>query len=326
MAWSADDRGDVYTVPIDEDPEDRFTADEPVAKTKPVRKTKAKAKPKAKPDLDLTERTLFDDMDKPARLAESFTGGEPVYRGEGGFLRFFCGSLLTFEQIRDLEDEDLSNSELALRFPKIPEVVPVDKPDITLSPVVKGAKHDTREQWLLAACAAVRPLFDAQGIDAYPPLRVSCGWPKGGRKAIGQCWPSGRSGDKTIEMFISPELIDGVQVLHILIHELIHAVDNCENKHRGPFRKMALALGLEGKMTATTAGPELEAELRLLLGNLGPYPHAKLDPTKITKQGTRMLKVVCKDKACGYTLRTTKKWIEVGLPSCFCGAGEMEAE
>lgn len=189
----------------------------------------------------------------------------------------------------------------------------------SLSPKVKGAKHATREDWLLAAVAAVRPLFDEIGADAFPPLRVSCGWPKGGRQSIGQCWPSLRSGDATVEIFLSPELDDVELIVAVTIHELIHAIDNCENEHKGPFRKMWQEIGFEGKATASTTGPKLADSIRLLLGNLGPYPHSRLDARLDKKQGTRMLKVVCTDEACGYTLRTTQKWIDVGLPTCCCG-------
>ena len=126
-------------------------------------------------------------------------------------------------------------------------------------------------------------------------------------------------------MFLAPAISDPFKVLHITVHELIHAIDNCKNDHKGPFRKMAKALGFEGKMTATIPGEKLADELRLRLGNLGPYPHATLDAAHIKKQGTRMLKVVCTDTDCGYTLRTTQKWIEVGLPTCYCGE-KMEAK
>lgn len=37
----------------------------------------------------------------------------------------------------------------------------------------------------------------------------------------------------------------------------------------------------------------------------------------VAKQSTRMLKVEC--GSCGYTLRTTAKWLEVGTPTCPCG-------
>ncbi len=185
-----------------------------------------------------------------------------------------------------------------------------------------GIKYATREEWLGAAALAVRPLFDAQGAADYPRFRVSCGWPKGGRKAIGQAWHPKSSGDATSELFISPEMEDPVRILDILIHELIHAVVGTEAGHKGPFRKLAKAIGLEGKMTATVAGPALTVELYYLLGALGPYPHAELSKLSVVKQTTRMLKLTC--GGCGFICRTTQKWLDnVGVPTCACGT-EME--
>ena len=74
-------------------------------------------------------------------------------------------------------------------------------------------KFTTREEWLNAAAQAIRPLFDAQGAADYPRFRVSCGFPKGGRKAIGQAWTPEASGDDTAELFISPELEELVRKL-----------------------------------------------------------------------------------------------------------------
>jgi hypothetical protein len=81
---------------------------------------------------------------------------------------------------------------------------------------------------------------------------------------------------------------------------------------------------LSGKMRATVASPALTERLAEFLQVTGPYPHARLTaadrPTK--KDGTRLLKVVCPE--CGYTVRVTRKWLDVGLPVCPCG-GEMAA-
>jgi hypothetical protein len=101
-------------------------------------------------------------------------------------------------------------------------------------------------------------------------------------------------------------------------------------KHRGPFPKAARAIGLEGKMTATVAGETLKTRLRGLIEQLGEYPHARLIASNRPKtQGTRMILLRCPD--CGYQVRTTQKWIEVGLPVCPCGtemavAGDNDAE
>lgn len=186
-----------------------------------------------------------------------------------------------------------------------------------------GAKFSTREEWLVAAAESIRPLFDEQGADAYPKFRVSCGWPKGGRKSIGQAWTPDASGDATAELFISPALekVVGYGVVDTLLHELIHAVVGNEAGHKGPFRKLAKAIGLSGKMTATFAEGDLETRLLELIASLGPYPHAELSKLTITKQSTRMLKLTC---TCGFICRTTQKWLdEVGCPTCACGT-EME--
>lgn len=185
--------------------------------------------------------------------------------------------------------------------------------------------YNTREEWLVAAVEALRPLFTEAGAE-IPAVRVSVGWPGGrGKKAtvIGQCWPTAASAAKAAEVFISPTQDDAVRVLDVLTHELVHAVDDCQNGHRGPFAKLAKALGLTGKMTATVAGPELAEKLAGIAGSLGDYPHAKLISLAggvegPKKQAARMLKLEC--PVDGYIVRTTAKWLEVGVPACPCGS------
>ena len=59
----------------------------------------------------------------------------------------------------------------------------------------------TRESWLLSAIERMaRSLFPAF---KPPKWRVTCGWPKGvrgGKHAIGQCWPTTASADDTHEL------------------------------------------------------------------------------------------------------------------------------
>ncbi len=183
--------------------------------------------------------------------------------------------------------------------------------------------HTARETWLQAAAEHMAAWFKQAGAQPVPPIRVAVGWAKRAPKhSIGWCWHREVSADGVNEIQISPEKDDPVQVLGVLLHEMIHASDDGASNHRGYFRTTALALGLEGKMTATTVSDELKPKLEALAAELGKYPHAALNPTsRIGKQGTRMLKVVCPND--GYTLRTTQKWIEFGLPTCPCGA-EME--
>lgn len=186
-----------------------------------------------------------------------------------------------------------------------------------------------RETWLEAAVARLRPAFEAAGHPLPESVRVACGFPSRSalslkRRRIGECWDKSMSRDKsTTNMLISPTLDDAVRVLDVLVHECIHAAVGCEHKHSGPFRKLAKRLGLEGKMTATVAGPELAKSLGVLADQLGPYPHASIDYSAIKKQSTRMRKATCPD--CGYVIRGARQWFEKGLPTCVCG-GQFEEQ
>jgi len=168
-------------------------------------------------------------------------------------------------------------------------------------------------------------LFDGN-IDKKPNMKVSCGWPHKAALAkrirrIGECWSPGCSTQKTTEIFISPYLEDPAEVLATLVHEMCHAAVGVQVGHKGIFRKMALRVGLTGKMTATQAGDELKGKLARVIDRLGPYPHGKLDLSTSTngdkKQKTRYHLVKCPD--CGYQVRVTQKWIEIGMPACPCG-------
>lgn len=200
--------------------------------------------------------------------------------------------------------------------------------------VTKATKvHTTREAWLVAAVEALAPLFAEKAGKRLPKVRVSVGWPGGrGRKnsVIGQCWATGAAEDKVAQIFVSPVLNDVPKVLATLVHELVHAVDDCQSGHKGEFVKVAKAVGLTGKWTATVAGEELAETLDALHSKtLGKYPHAALanvdgaDGPK--KQGTRMLKVVCAEASEDpYLVRMTRKWLDAyGAPSCPCHGEPM---
>jgi len=189
--------------------------------------------------------------------------------------------------------------------------------------------HSNRDSWLEAAVKELRPDFAAIGFPLPAEIRTSVGFPFGGRggklKTIGQCWDAQFIDDKVTQIYISPTLGDPVEILAVLVHELVHAAVGCACGHRGAFRKAALAAGLEGKMTATTAGDALKARLQKLAADLGTLPHCKLDPSGRKKQGTRMLKAEC--EPCEYAVRLTRKMIDNhGCPICpSCGEQMVES-
>lgn len=188
---------------------------------------------------------------------------------------------------------------------------------------MRDTTHPTREAWLLAAIDAMRPDFADAGLSLVAGIRVSCGFPSrpavaARSRRIGECWRPEAAADGIPQILISPLLADPVEVLGVLRHELIHA-SGIYNHAKG-FAKAAVKLGLVLPAKATTVGEGLRAHLADMAQSIGAYPHAALTPGNVTKkQTTRMLKVECPE--CGYTVRTTARWIAEGLPICPCGAG-----
>lgn len=201
-----------------------------------------------------------------------------------------------------------------------------------MSEFIDETDFETREAWLMQAIEHMRPWFEDAGATLPEKIRVSTGWSKNARKgSIGWTWISGASEDKISNVFISPEKSDSVEVLAILAHELVHVWDDCEHGHGAEFKKVATAIGLEGKMTATVAGEALKDQLEALTVIMGDYPHAKMlvgegggKSSGPKKQGTRMIKLHA-PTCCGYTVRTTQKWIDAGMPNCPHGT-EMERD
>ena len=184
-----------------------------------------------------------------------------------------------------------------------------------------------REVWLDAAVAALRPMFDEAGAPVPDRVRVTVGFP-GGRgpktKTIGQCWSTGAVADGVATVFISPVLADPVIILSTLVHELVHAADDCKSGHRARFAAIARAVGLTGKMTSTVATDALAARLTAMAESIGPMDHGAINPrVGVKTQTTRMLKVECE---CGCVLRMTRRWLdEAGTPTCGCGGAMREA-
>jgi len=181
----------------------------------------------------------------------------------------------------------------------------------------------TREEWLHGANKALAEIFKVEGYTLPDDVQVTCGWPsksagRSSRQRIGECWPRGASKNNVNEVIISMSLDDPIQVLETLIHELVHAIDDCKSGHKGPFRKMALAIGLEGKMTSTHAGNALKLQLEAIASNLGTYPHGSIDFSNRKKQTTRMHKVTCQDDGCGMVFRTSNKWVELSAHYLDC--------
>lgn len=177
---------------------------------------------------------------------------------------------------------------------------------------------NTREEWLNAAVAELRPVFEFAKFPLPESIRVTCGFPsrhaRSLNRRIGEHWSPKASSDNTHEILISPVEDDPLEVFGILVHELAHAATDGDG-HKGRFPSCVKALWLEGKPTATVIGETFKANFQSLIDSLGAYPHSRLNVGLDRKvQSTRMLKACC--PSCGYTVRLSSKWADFGLPIC----------
>lgn len=207
-----------------------------------------------------------------------------------------------------------------------------------------ATRDATREAWLMDAGAEIEELYRQVGFSEVDtnPYVISVGFPQGNvRKIIGQCHHAENQGG-TAHIFINPTQDDGLRVLEIIAHEFAHRPGY--KGHTGDFRKMAssLLVGCGGKngtgFTSTNINEDSKPLFEAILAKLGPYPHTAINLSLggVKKQTTRMLKAVCpgpmdedteEREACpltdesgkGFVVRLTKKWAEVGMPSCPCG-------
>lgn len=139
---------------------------------------------------------------------------------------------------------------------------------------------DTRENWLNAFLDAARPTFAAIGATIPENTRISIGFPSSGYRSsvIGECWSDTASADGHFEIFIIPTTQTDARIADIVTHEAIHAALGIAEGHGKEFGRVARALGLVGKLTATTAGPDWFHWAAPILEKLGPMPYAAIKP------------------------------------------------
>lgn len=142
----------------------------------------------------------------------------------------------------------------------------------------------TREEWLGHAVEALRPLLGDAGAAFPRRVRVSVGF--GGNtgryeRTVGAvCFARESSRDGRPQIFISPVFDEEYDVLRGLLHELVHASDDCVSGHRGHFARTHRAVGFVGSATGAEPGFSLGATLERIADDLrrahGRYPHAAL--------------------------------------------------
>jgi len=184
--------------------------------------------------------------------------------------------------------------------------------------------HVNREQWLMAAVDHLIPIFERAGY-AVPPVKVSVGFPSTGGKGrhLGQCWSTKSAVDGINQIFIAPHLQTPFDFLDTLVHELVHAVDDCESGHGENFKKIALDVGLKGPMRSAGAGDWLKQDLIRIEERLGSFPHGRLNlPARTMQKALKRPGARC--SKCGYEIVMLKRYLHLGPPVCPKDMEDME--
>jgi hypothetical protein len=191
---------------------------------------------------------------------------------------------------------------------------------------------NNRETWLIQAADIMATTILLPAIhrlgEQIAPLQytVSLGHTHS-KTSIGECWKKAASEDNTTsQIFITPVESNSTRILDILLHEMIHAADDCASGHKNFFARVARAVGLEGKFTATHAGDALQEKLLDIVDALGEIPHTALIAANNGKktQAARMLKIEC--ETCAFTFRASKTQLLRafdGQSVCPCCAGDI---
>jgi hypothetical protein len=178
--------------------------------------------------------------------------------------------------------------------------------------------------WFTDAVQELLPEFRKHGASPTADVLVSYGFPsKTPKKVMGQCfYPLGNR-----VILINPVLRDGVEVLAVLTHELVHAsLDPALDAHGKEFKDLFYAVGGMGPATKSGYTDEARERYEAILEKIGDYPFPSLalgeGQKEEKKQKTYMILLSCAGTDCidekgrTYQVRTTQTWIDKGVPDC----------
>lgn len=170
---------------------------------------------------------------------------------------------------------------------------------------------------------------------------------RGRKNALGWFWAGRWQASKVNglhEINLCAETLNTCDVGELIIHELAHAenqakgIKDCDKTgrvHNKKFKAMAEALGLLVEprhkthgFAFTKVGEGAKSFLDKCAFNREVFTMARICEAAEEKgekgAGSRLVKVEC--PGCGYVLRTTRKWLDVGLPTCCCGEEMQESD
>jgi len=171
------------------------------------------------------------------------------------------------------------------------------------------------DTWLDSALQEVKDLFVEYGYKV-PAVKVTLGFTSKGLRSstVGECWPRKASTSNVNHIFISPANTSSESIISTLIHECIHAIDNCEHGHGKEFKKIALDIGFKLPMRSTPAGEELQSRIEKIVGRIGEYRDSTIKATHQPRLRKPPARATC--SKCGYSVSMLKQFLDQGPPLC----------
>ncbi len=169
--------------------------------------------------------------------------------------------------------------------------------------------------WIDKALIEVKALFAEQGY-TVPDVEVSLGFTSKGIRSstVGECWSRKASTSNVNHIFISPANTDSMKILSTLIHECIHAIDDCTHGHGKEFKEIALKVGFKVPMRSTPAGEALKESMQAIVGRIGEFSAPRIKAFHEPRLQKPPARAKC--LLCGYTVSMLKKFLDQGPPLC----------
>lgn len=143
-------------------------------------------------------------------------------------------------------------------------------------------KHKYAEAWLDEACHLISENFARKGFFT-PKIRVLFGFSTSGHNIKkdkgnhkGECLSRGWTSDETNIILITPTQKRAIDALATLGHEIIHAIDNCENQHGKKFIEIAKSLDFGVLGNETYLSDKLHEEFIEIEEKVGRFPAVAL--------------------------------------------------
>jgi hypothetical protein len=170
-------------------------------------------------------------------------------------------------------------------------------------------------QWLEIAKTEMSAYIKSKGYKT-PEVDLNYGFTSSGARssAVGECWPRSACSSGLNFILLRPTEPDPVKLLATLLHEYVHAIDDCKNRHNKEFKKIATSLGLTGPMRSTEANPELKVVLQSMLARIGKPPNRHITTSLKRRISVPTPKSKCPE--CEYTVSVPRKYVDFGVPIC----------